>query len=177
MPGATTNFHCKVVVIFILLRVPGPCLTMPSWSNAGKTPVPLLFLECMCPCGHEKTWLAKGQHASMGSYVAMHMWNMHKAMQWRRSPGGTMWSRATRDSMGSLQHGISCVSRAGYMQTWVSMDAGRVYRDELRLHCMPHYGHDDVTFATALQCLMCLQSVRDRNDIGDPTLNCYTDPP
>ena len=54
-------------------RVPGRCLTMPSWIHAGKTAVPLRYLECMCPCGHGNTWPAKGQHASMGSYVAMHM--------------------------------------------------------------------------------------------------------
>ena len=57
----------------------------------------------------------------MGSYVAMHMWNTHEAMKTHRSLGGSMWSRATRDSMGSLQHGISCVSCVAYMQTWLSM--------------------------------------------------------
>ena len=57
----------------------------------------------------------------MVSHVAMHMWNTHEAMRTHRSLGGYMWSCATRDSMGSLQHGVSCMSRAAYMQTWLSM--------------------------------------------------------
>ena len=119
--GSSSSVLRDASYICILPRVPGSYLTMPSWSHAGKTAVPLRYLECMCPCGHGKTWPAKGQPARMGSYVALHMWNTHEAMRTRKSIGGSMWSRATRDSVGSLQHGISCVSRAAYMKTWLSM--------------------------------------------------------